>query len=181
MLRKLWKFIWYDDSILSWIVNILLAFLIVKFLLYPGLGLVLGTDFPVVAVVSGSMHHEGNFDQWYDERGGWYNLSRNEIKKWPFSSGFNKGDIMILKKASNINIGDVIVFRGNSNNPIIHRVVFVGKDFYQTKGDNNADSFNQLGETNIKENQIIGKAFGRIPFLGYVKILFSGVMGGIVK
>jgi signal peptidase I len=181
MLRKIWKFIWYEDSLLSWVVNIILAFLIVKFLLYPGLGLILGTTHPVVAVVSSSMHHDSDFDQWYNEKGGWYNYTKEEMKKWSFSGGFNRGDIMILKKANDLEIGDILVFRGNSNNPIIHRVVFIGSDYYQTKGDNNFDSFEQLGEKNIKTNQIIGKAIGRIPLLGYVKIIFTEVVGGIIK
>ena len=72
MLGKIWHFIWKDDSLLSWIINILLAFLIVKFLIYPGLGFALGTTYPVVAVVSSSMHHDGDFDQWYEEKGDWY-------------------------------------------------------------------------------------------------------------
>ncbi len=181
MLKKIWKFIWYDDSLLSWIVNILLAFLIVKFLIYPGLGFALGTTHPVVAVVSGSMHHDDGFDKWYDEKGDWYNFSKEDMRKWSFSNGFNKGDIMILKKAKDIEIGDIIVFNGASSNPIIHRVVFIGEDYYQTKGDNNADSFGQLGEKNIKENQIVGKAIGRVPFLGYIKILFTEAIGGIIK
>ena len=184
MLKKVWKFLWYEDSVLSWIVSIILAFLIVKFIIYPGLGLVLGTGYPVVAVVSSSMHHEGNFNEWYDKKGEWYNrydYTKEQIKEWSFSNGFNKGDIMVLKGAKNIEIGDVIVFNGNSNNPIIHRVVFIGDNYYQTKGDNNMDSFQQLGETNIKKEQIIGKAVLRIPFLGYIKILFTDIIGGIVK
>lgn len=56
--RKVWHFIWEDDSLLSWAVNIALAFLLIKFIVYPGLGLLLGTNFPVVAVVSGSMEHK---------------------------------------------------------------------------------------------------------------------------
>ena len=52
---KFWYFIWEDDSVWSWIVNIGLAFLLIKFIVYPGLGLILATDFPVVAVVSGSI------------------------------------------------------------------------------------------------------------------------------
>ena len=179
--KKIWKFIWYDNSLLSWIINVILAFLIVKFLLYPGLGIALGTTHPVVAVVSSSMHHDGDFDQWYDEKGGWYQYSREEIMKWPFSDGFNKGDIMVLKKANDVDVGDVIVFNGNSNNPIIHRIVFIGDDYYKTKGDNNIDSFEQLGETNIKQNQILGKAVMRVPLLGYVKIVFNEIIGGIVK
>ena len=50
ILKKTWHFIWEDDSLLSWIVNIVLAIVLIKFIIYPGLGLVLGTGFPVVAV-----------------------------------------------------------------------------------------------------------------------------------
>ena len=56
-LKKTWKFIWEDDSFLSWLVNIVIAFVLVKFIIYPLLGLLLGTGFPVVAVVSCSMEH----------------------------------------------------------------------------------------------------------------------------
>ena len=178
MLRKIWRFIWVEDSVISWIVNIILAFLIVKFLVYPGLGLALGTGYPVVAVVSSSMHHNGNFNEWFAEKGGWYNLSEEEMRNWIFSDGFNRGDIMFLKGANNLKIGDVIVFVGNSENPIIHRVVEVNDGYYATKGDNNNDSYSALGETHIEKNQIIGKAFGRVPLLGYVKIIFSEVLGG---
>ena len=57
VLKKTWHFLWYEDSLLSWIVNIILAFVLIKFLIYPGIGLVLQTDLPVVAVVSESMDH----------------------------------------------------------------------------------------------------------------------------
>ncbi len=57
ILKKTWHFIWHEDSLASWIVNIILAFVIIKFIVYPGLGLIFGTNFPVVAVVSTSMVH----------------------------------------------------------------------------------------------------------------------------
>lgn len=57
-LKKAWNFIWNDNSIWSWIVNIILAFVIIKFLVYPGLGFALQTSHPIVAVVSGSMEHK---------------------------------------------------------------------------------------------------------------------------
>jgi len=57
-LGKIWYFIWDDDSLLSWIVNIVLAFVLIKYMVYPGLGLLFGTSHPVVAVVSGSMEHK---------------------------------------------------------------------------------------------------------------------------
>jgi signal peptidase len=56
-IKKAWRFIWHDDSLASWIVNIVLAYVIIRFLIYPGLGLLLGTNLPIVAVVSNSMEH----------------------------------------------------------------------------------------------------------------------------
>lgn len=57
-LKKMWWFIWEDNSIWSWILNIILAFVIIKFLVYPALGFALNTSHPIVAVVSGSMEHK---------------------------------------------------------------------------------------------------------------------------
>ena len=57
--KKVWHFIWEEDSVASWVVNIILAFVLIKFIVYPGLGFALGTTHPVVAVVSPSMEHNG--------------------------------------------------------------------------------------------------------------------------
>jgi len=188
--KKIWHFIWHEDSALSWVVNIILAFIIVKFLIYPGLGLALGgTTHPVVAVVSGSMQHDGlNFEDWWEKNKAWYlekNISKEEFNGFNLKNGFNKGDIIVLRKSKDMNTGDIIVFYGNSNNPIIHRVVRKweenGEYSYQTKGDNNPDSFNALGETEIGESFIIGKAVFKIPYLGYVKIIFTEMLGGNLR
>jgi len=55
--KKVWKFIWEDDSALSWLANIVVAFVLIKFIVYPLLALVLGTQLPIVAVISESMSH----------------------------------------------------------------------------------------------------------------------------
>lgn len=55
--KKIWKFLWKSESILSWIVDIIIIFLLVKFLILPGIGLALGTSLPLVIVESGSMEH----------------------------------------------------------------------------------------------------------------------------
>ena len=187
-LRNLWKFIWEDNSLISWIVNIVLAFILVKFIIYPGLGLVFGTTHPVVAVVSGSMEHDGSFDEWWSPQEKWYSnmkITKDEFKTFKFSKGFNKGDIMILRgeKAKNIDVGDVIVFRSmNSKDPIIHRVVkktLTNNGYtFQTKGDHNSDSIYALGEDKVGEDKIIGKAIFRIPYLGWIKILAVNLIGG---
>ena len=73
LLKKTWHFIWEEDSIWSWIVNVILAFILIKFIVYPGLGLLLSTSHPVVAVVSESMeHNEMKFDDWWDKNNNWY-------------------------------------------------------------------------------------------------------------
>ena len=41
--------------------NVVLAFVLIKFIIYPGAGLIMGTRLPVVAVVSESMEHQGPF------------------------------------------------------------------------------------------------------------------------
>ena len=183
LLKKTWYFIWEDNSIWSWIVNIILAFVLIKFIVYPGLGFLLSTTHPVVAVVSGSMEHDAGFDDWWEKNKDWYlknEINEEQFRQFSLKNGFNKGDIMILigKDAENVMVGDVMVFMSGKKDPIIHRVVKKiqneGIIHFQTKGDNNKDSIktSQLDETNITDDRIIGKAVLRIPLLGYIKMGF---------
>jgi signal peptidase I len=214
-IKRVWNFIWNDNSVWSWIVNIILAFVIIKFVVYPGLAFLLNTSHPIVAVVSGSMEHKTvnpclasdsknpavcmqydrslyeicgtsfssrqkvDFDLFWDTCGIWYsdkNITKSDFSRMSFISGFNKGDIMVLfgTKPEKIEVGDVIVFRGYLQEPIIHRVVKVtvseGEYHFQTKGDHNKASYSF--EQDILEKDYIGRAVVRVPFLGYVKILF---------
>ncbi len=191
--KKLWHFIWEDNSIWSWIVNIILAFVLIKFIVYPGLGFLLQTSHPVVAVVSESMEHEGKFDKWWESSAKWYienGISNEAFKTFPLKNGFKKGDIMVLKGKApeDINVGDVIVFWSAKRDPIIHRVVKKWQEndkyYFQTKGDNyitNKDSIKNvfLDETKISEAQVVGNAVVRIPLLGYIKIVFVGLINVI--
>lgn len=201
-LKKFWYFIWEEDSMLSWIVNVILAFVIIKFLLYPGLGWALGTPAPIVAVVSGSMEHDGNFEEFWMQpmccnefcgrqqvQGSWYeraNISRTQFYDFDFLNGFNKGDIMILYSPEKAKLGDVIVYLvPNRPDPIIHRVIKTGeengKTVFWTKGDHNCDTGSF--EDRIPEQRVIGKAVWRVPLLGWVKIvavdLWSLLTGGL--
>lgn len=186
---KVWWFIWNDNSAASWIVNIILAYLIIKFIIYPGLGLVFGTNFPIVAVVSNSMEHHQGFDDWWDKNEDYYlsvNITKADFESYPFKNGFNRGDIMFLigKKPEDIKVGDVIVFQSKKPYPIIHRAI--GKDqmnmwVFQTKGDNNKAQIrdNELDETRVLETQLLGKAVLRVPWLGYVKIWFVDLLNAL--
>ena len=64
VLKRVWHFIWEDNSIWSWIANIAIAFILIKFIVYPSLGFFLSTSHPVVAVVSESMEHNNGFNKW---------------------------------------------------------------------------------------------------------------------
>ena len=56
--KRFWRFIWYDDSALSYILNFAFAFVVIKFLFFPAIGFALNNDYPIVAIVSGSMEHK---------------------------------------------------------------------------------------------------------------------------
>jgi hypothetical protein len=203
-LRKAWHFLWYEDSLASWLVNIVLAFVLIKFILYPGMGLVLGTKFPVVAVVSSSMeHHPGNFDDWWVAKNIGasvtnedfylrYNITKFDFQNYAFRSGFNKGDIMILAGVDpyTVHTGTVIVYWSGKPYPIIHRYIGnnteKGQFYLMSKGDNNGAMLTpprsmDLDESRIPPERVIGKAVARIPYLGYVKIwavdLLNRVLG----
>ncbi|OVE74600.1 signal peptidase I [archaeon D22] len=192
-LKKFWDFVWNDDSALSWVLNIIVAVVLIKFIIYPVLGFVLATPYPIVAVVSGSMEHDGNFDQFWGEQGLFYEkkdyrIGKEEFRDFPFHNGFNTGDIMILygTKPENLKIGDVLVFQGARENPkaypIIHRIIKIENTsqglVFETKGDHNVNLINScesfgrdcVFESDIREEQILGKAIIRIPYLGWVKI-----------
>ena len=186
---RAWNFLWKDDSWTSWAIHVLLSFLIIKFLVYPGLGFFLQTKYPIVAVVSGSMEHDGTFEDWWGSEAlckvgsctqeahySSLGISKEEFQSFSYTNGFDVGDIMILygTPADKLAVGDVIVFVGPRPDPIIHRIVFIdqknGQRFFSTKGDHNAASFGF--EEHISENAYLGRAAVRIPYLGYIKIEF---------
>src|SRR3989344_1394538 len=181
--KDLWYFIWEDNSFWSWIVNILLAFVIIKFLVYHDLS---GTNicgkFPLEyrSNLDGFWNVCGDF---YEERG----IIKDEFSNFPLSNGFKKGDIIILYGKDKIEVGDVLVFWAQNpslkRDPIIHRVIDIKNDVngnvYTTKGDHNPSSIQDevINEMSITENRVIGTALFKIPFLGYIKIFAVSLVG----
>lgn len=195
--KRLWRFFWHDDSFASWIANIIVAFLVIRYIFYPLLGILLGTSFPIVAVVSESMEHglygeklcgnyyedfKESFDNYWEVCGSWYEereISKKQFRDFPFPNGFNKGDVIILWRANgnNVEVGDILIFQGNRPQPLIHRVVKKweeeGEKLYQTKGDHNSGILTgESGEEQIHEERIYGQGLLRVPYLGWAKILF---------
>ncbi len=195
--KKTWHFLWHDDSAASWLANLVVAFIFIRFIFYPVLGVIFGTGFPIVAVISESMEHglhnnvlcgqqfdqfKESFNNYWSICGYWYeqrNITKQQFQSFGLNDGFRKGDVIIIWRANenNIQLGDTLVFQGNRAQPIIHRVVKIwekdGQKHYQTKGDHNSGSINgQNSEEDITLNRIYGKAIAKVPYLGWVKILF---------
>ncbi|MAG02347.1 hypothetical protein CMI42_03345 [Candidatus Pacearchaeota archaeon] len=123
-----------------------------------------------------------DFDEYWKTCGGWYeenDINKEEFSNFPLRNGFKKGDIVIVYGRFNPKIGDVIIFKPNQESsaprPIVHRIVKIG-DSIETKGDHNEKQLevnnNVLGtdETNIGNDQVIGKVVFKIPYLGWFKI-----------
>ena len=140
---------------------ILLAVVVVSvFAFWIGLTTALRTEYPMLAVASGSMEptlYKGDL-----------------IMVQGVSNGY---DIKVGPKDS-AEPGDVIVFQTSHPEPIIHRVVKISEEdnkvYFQTKGDHNAGSGTQ--ELRVSEDTVYGKAWLRIPWLGYVKIWFVNII-----
>lgn len=191
-LKKFWKFLG-EDSWASWGVSIVLAFIVVKFIFFPGISFLLATSMPLVIVESGSMHHPGNFvgnaiglnsefEQWWNEKGSWYEekgIEKTDAEDWTLRNGLEIGDIVLVSGHKTPEVGDIIIFNAAQKHPIIHRIVDIktinGEVVYETKGDNNSGQL--IFEKNIDENTVIGRAVFRIPKLGWVKLAFVKLLG----
>ncbi len=180
--KTIWNFLWKSNSVLSWIVDIILIFLLVKFVIFPLAGLALATPLPFVIIESTSMEHEGNLDNWFSLHGAWYlehNITKQEIKDyWPWKYGLFKGDIIIVQglKKYDYKKGDVIVFKvAQQKTPIIHRIIDINvnennETIFSTKGDHNDGQLPY--EPEIRKEQILGKAVSQIPRIGWIKLFF---------
>ena len=191
--KTFWNYIWNGDSFLSWILAVLVIFILVRFIIYPLIGLLVGTSLPLVAVISGSMQHQGDFNDWWSSNAlcnndqlctqeNWYaqyNITKDTFESFVLKNGFNKGDLILLrgKKSENIVVGDILVFSSNAPYPIIHRVInqsTINDDefIFETKGDANSHQISNpyLDEKKVHSSQALGVAYAKIPYLGYLKL-----------
>lgn len=176
--KRFWDFFWHGKSIWSYIFFVIISFLFLRYIAYPGFLLLMGWR-DIVAVLSNSMHHGTSINSTYYswlESNGYY-----DYEHWIFPNGLNIGDVVIVVAANPeaINVGDVVVFISNGGNPIIHRVVnvtiFQGEYFYHTKGDANPQSLSF--EISVPYNAIVGKAVASAPLIGYPRVVMSYVLG----
>ncbi len=177
-IRRFWDFL-QEDSWLSWLVSIVLIVFIVRGLFFPALSWVTGTSLPLVIVESCSMyHHESSLTDWWASNKDWYlkkNITYDEFNSFKFKGGLNKGDIIFVWGKGPYKIGDIIIFNAGAAHPIIHRMVYDAP--IETKGESihNTEQIHIIGgvdETNINKESIVGKAALRIPYLGWIKLVF---------
>ncbi len=174
-LKKFWKWMWNDDSFLSYVVFLIFIVVFFKFIFFPTLSFLLNTEYPIVAIVSGSMEHKIvnnkicdkhileykenylNLSNYWKLCGDYYkknyNISKDLFSKFPYKNGLNIGDVIILygKDPKKINVGDVIVFKPQNEvffrekGPVIHRVV---NKWVETKDGKNITYFRTKGDHN---------------------------------
>ena len=168
-LKKGWNWVWNSDSILSWIVALVLIFIFVKLIFFPGLSFIFGTSLPLAGVESSSMDHQivndglgrynlcghfydkedknyVGFDDYWDTCGDWYenkDIEKEQFLGFTLRNGFAKGDIIIVWGRFTPKLGDIIIFQANSESsaprPIIHRIVSIKDGVIATKGDHNSE------------------------------------------
>jgi hypothetical protein len=193
-LEEFMNWLWNSESLLSYLVFLILVFIVVKFIFLPGIGLIFQTSLPLAIVESSSMDHSAisvssttgieicgksfaksqslNSEEYWQTCGEWYtqnvNITKEEFQKFKLSNGFRKGDLIIIlgKKPSNLKIGDILIFNAGRNHPIIHRIISL--DPIQTKGDHNPAQLTE--EKNIDPKQVIGVAVAKIPYVGWIKL-----------
>ncbi len=193
--KKFWKFI-NEDTWQSTLAFILLFMIFVMYIFSPVLGMLTGFSysdsviklsskgsFPFVMISSNSlnlvivescsMHHKMELEKIMEN--GLYeknNVSFEDSKDWRFQKGFTKGDIIFSIAPKKIEVGDVIIFNSGQPNvryPIIHRVIRAGET-YTTKGDNNPGLLEY--EKEIQNDRVLAKSVLRIPYLGWIKLIF---------
>ena len=149
------------------VIEILAAFA-VAWLFYQGLAFAVGTNLPIVSVVSDSMYHSpASFNEWWLSHKTFYEqlgITKDEFTRYSLPNGMSKGDLLFVVKPDNIKIGDIVLY--NRGVTIVHRIVSITNNGYVTKGDNNL-----VSDPEIKSSQVVGKVVADVPVLGYPRLM----------
>lgn len=174
--RKLWR-----NEYFQTVVAIGLIVLVV-FGFWYGSQVVLNTQYPALAVVTGSMciPYDGRCDGW----------------SHPFARTLQVGDLIIVQGVNPADLNadypnsDIIVFHKptDPSELIVHRIVtkeeIDGKLSFRTKGDGNG--FNKWPTTpqtaeydpwTIPADAVVGKVVMRIPWLGHIVLFMRNSVG----
>lgn len=172
-IKRFWNFL-NEDSWQSTIVSLVIFLVLIYFVVMPFFSWVFGTKYFLVIVESCSMYHSQDLekileDPIYKE----YGVFSENSSSWGLKNGFTKGDIIFSIAPKNLKQGDVIIFDASEKGykyPIIHRIIYIDEEKIITKGDNNKGLLDV--EKNISKNQIKAKSIFRIPYIGWIKLIF---------
>jgi len=181
-LRKLWKNEYFQTAVVIGLIALAV------FGVWYGSQVVLNTQYPALAVVSGSMCIPQN-----DRCDGWSH---------PFSHTLHIGDLIVVQGVasedlnSNYPDSDIIVFHkpDNLDELVVHRIVAKevknGELYFYTKGDGNGvhkwperpstaeyDPWRTDGVQGIREDLVVGKVVMRIPWLGHIVLFMRNSVG----
>ena len=174
---KFFNWLFKGKSLASNVAFLIFAYFSLKFIFLPGFLYVTGLN-DVVAVLSGSMHHqpgsiENTFTGWLVFKG----FNETVYTNWPFINGLEVGDVVTVTPGDII-VGDVIIYY-HDGAMIIHRVVSITEvndvTYYTTKGDANPESM--TFEVNVPESLVVGKAGFRVPFIGWPRVILYYLTG----
>lgn len=163
--------IWENEYVKTAIMVIIIIGAVFGF--WYGSQLVLNTQYPALAVASGSMckPYRMNCDGWFH----------------PFSQTLHIGDLIIIQgidpeeiKAAPEPDGDIIVFHQPSagGELIVHRAIEKeirddGEIYFTTKGDGNAGP----DSVPVPGDQVVGKVILRIPWVGHIALFLHNSSG----
>jgi signal peptidase I len=182
-LKKLWKNEYFQTALVLGLIALAI------FGFWYGSQAVLNTQYPALAVVSGSMciPYDGACD-------GWTSLTH------PFARTLHKGDMIIVQGVNPADLNadypnsDIIVFHKpeEPDELIVHRIVAIeernGTLYFYTKGDGNGmNKWPTIPPTSeydpwnngqgVPENLVVGKVVMRIPWIGHLVLFMRNSIG----
>jgi signal peptidase I len=181
-LKKLWK----NEYVKTAVAIGLIALTVFGF--WYGLQAALGTNYPLLAVESGSM-----CVPYGSACDGWTSVGH------PFERTLHTGDLIIIQNVNPAELNadypnsDIIVFHkpADPTGLIVHRIVakqeINGKLYFQTKGDGNGLKWPSAVSSSdydvwylpngVPEDQICGKVIMLIPWVGHTALLMRNPIG----
>ena len=164
---------WRSDYFQTVIMILLVVMAVFGF--WFGLRLALNTDYPILAVASGSMSIAQPDDGW----------------SHPFDPTLHTGDLIVVQgvetsdiHAASYPVGDILVFH-YGNELIVHRAVgeeeINGQTEFVTQGDGNAVLGLGPGPGSpTPADGVVGKVVLRIPWIGHLALLMQNGSGTYV-
>lgn len=168
-LKQLWNKEYFQTALA------IVLIIIIVFGFWFGLRYALNTDYPMLAVASGSMSTVQPDDQW-------------QTVFYAFTPTLHMGDLIVVQAVTLQDIehslngsgrsGDILVFHlPDSDELIVHRAIEVfSNDTIKTQGDGNPIP-GPPTDGNISPDEVVGKVVMRIPWVGYLALLMRDQAG----